>query len=35
MKTEEIIAALAAGILCGVILAVIEKQWPMSGIGRV
>jgi hypothetical protein len=34
MDVQELIAALAAGI-AGVILSLIEKQFPTSGIGRV
>jgi len=35
MDVQELIAALAAGIIAGVILSFIEKQFPTSGIGRV
>ncbi len=35
MDTEEIIAALAAGIIAGIILALIEQNFPTTGIGRV
>jgi len=35
MEIEEILAALAAGLIAGIVLAWIEKQFPTSGIGRV
>lgn len=35
MNLNEIIGAVAAGILAGVVLALVEKQFPTSGIGRV
>lgn len=35
MEITEILAALAAGLIAGAILAFVEKQFPTSGIGRV
>lgn len=35
MKVEEILGAVAAGLIAGMILAFVEKQWPTSGVGRV
>ena len=35
LNTNELLAALAAGLIAGVILAFIEKQWPASHVGRV
>jgi len=35
MKIEEVLGALAAGLAVGLILALIEKQFPSSGVGRV
>lgn len=35
LKPEEIIGALAAGIVAGVVLALIAKQFPTSGITRL
>lgn len=35
MNATEVIGALAAGLLAGLVLALIEKQFPTSGVGRV
>lgn len=35
MNYEEVLAALAAGLVAGIILAFVEKQFPTAGIGRV
>jgi hypothetical protein len=35
MKPEEIIGALAAGILAGLLLALIERNFPTSGVGTI
>lgn len=35
LNTNEILMALAAGLLTGVILGFVAKQWPTSGIGTV
>lgn len=35
MRTEEILAALAAGLIAGIVLAFIERQFPTSGVSRV
>ena len=35
MDFEEIIGAVAAGVVAGLVLAWIEKTWPASGVGRI
>ena len=35
VELEEVLAAVAAGILVGIVLALIERQFPTSGIGRI
>lgn len=35
MKIDEILAALAAGIVAGIILSFVSKTWPDSGLGRL
>jgi len=35
LNTNEILTALAAGLVVGVVLGFLAKQWPESGIGTV
>lgn len=35
INSNELFLALAAGILAGVVLVLVEKAFPTSGIGRV
>lgn len=35
LKIEEVIGALAAGLVAGAVLALIEKTWPTSGVTRI
>lgn len=35
MNLEEVLGAVAAGFVAGVVLALIEKTFPTSGVGRV
>ena len=35
MNANELLAALAAGLIAGVILAFVERQFPSTGVTRV
>lgn len=35
MNMNELIGAIAAGLIAGIVLAFVEKQFPTSGIGKV